>query len=357
MLSTSASRSICCRRGGEMSDTTNRTQPATDYMELTTHDLIERFLTSRAETCNVASQTTYRASLVAFERWLGDQPLSADTIRAYLAQRAADGRAEETRRGDYRMLKTMCRWLVDEDLLITNPFAGRGRVKPIKRTRQYRTVYTDTDIIKLLTATKPIYYTKRDLLRMRQQWKPDGPMEREETQGRALVVLLVDSALRAAEACSLNCGDIRAEVHMVTGKGGHRLPFYLSSSAVQVIMELVNDRPDDAPLFLDRVNKRCTTRALRGTLMRLARRANVTLPARPLHSFRHYCARSWKAAGLADMVIMDMMRHSQIESTRHYTGGPDVANLTRQHMSASPIAPCLCRPGWCDRRTHKLLRQ
>src|SRR5262249_13307302 len=157
----------------------------------------------------------------------------------------------------------------------------------------------------------------------------------------ALILLLVDSTLRAAEVCSLNCGDVRADVPLVTGKGGHRLPFYLSPPTREVLRELAGDRADNDPLFRHWHGGRRQNAALRRILARLATRAGVELPERPLHSVRHYAARAWRDAGLADMVIMDLMRHSQIQSTIAYLSGPNVANLTRQHLAASQIADLL----------------
>ncbi len=211
--------------------------------------------------------------------------------------------------------------------------------------RTHRTVYSEVDLIKLLIATKPQAANKRNPDLRRRRWAADGPMVREELQGRALVVLAVDSALRANEICGLSCGAVRAPEPVVTGKCGHTLPFFISEHTRRVLLELASDRPDGDPLFRNWDGQACQHRHLAALLRRLAKRAGVVLPPRPLHAFRHYAARQWKAASLGDLVIKDLMRHSSITTTQIYTGGPDVLSLTRQHAAASPMARLLAQAG------------
>lgn len=307
-------------------------------------DLAAAFLASRKECCTPATLAGYTSNLRAFITWLDGRPITAETIRAYLAALRARGLSETTVDNQFRQLKTMCRWLFDESLLDLDPFSGRGRVRRPERKRVHRTTYADSDIVRLLMASGPIRW-KADRITDRRQWTPGGPLEREAIQGRALVLLLVDSALRATEACSLTCGAIRAAEPVVRGKGGHVLPFFVSEETRAVLRELAGDRPDDAPLFRDWHGGACDAKQLRTALRRLARRAGVRLPPRPLHAFRHWAARYWKACGLSDLVIKDLMRHTSIQTTQIYTGGPNVRNLAHQHANASPIARFLMQAG------------
>ncbi len=101
--------------------------------------------------------------------------------------------------------------------------------------------------------------------------------------------------------------------------------------------QLAGDRDDDAPLFRNWTGERCTVDALRSILQRVARRANVRLPPRPLHSFRHYAAREWLRNKLGDQAIQQMMRHKDITTTQLYTKLPP-DQLAELHAEASPIA-------------------
>jgi site-specific recombinase XerD len=169
-------------------------------------------------------------------------------------------------------------------------------------------------------------------------------MAREALQGRALVLLLVDSALRAAETAGLSCGQVRGPRLLVRSKGGHYDAAFVSTATRAVLRELAGERPDTDPLFRDFNNRRCSTAGLRGIVQRLARRAGVPLPPRPVHAFRHYAARQWLKAGVPDLTIRQLMRHESLSTTQIYTElDPD--ELAQLHAEASPINDLMRRAG------------
>jgi len=292
------------------------------------------FLESRAETCNTDSQATYAATLRPFEAWLSGRPISAALISAYLIERRKRGLANATLGNDHRMLKTMCRWLVEFAYLEADPFQGPGRVRPPGRKRRRRQVYSEDQVVQLLITAEQRVREREDT----QKWRPSkNPyLLRDAQQAKALILLLCDSALRAGEVCALNCGQIRAGEFIVLGKGGHEDAAFITLATREALQTLADNRDDDAPLFLDIDQGRCTTRALRGCFTRMAELADVPLLPRPLHSFRHLAARQWLKSGLGDLTIRQLMRHSDLSTTRIYTE-LDAAELAALHMQASPI--------------------
>lgn len=296
--------------------------------------MVAAFLESREETCNPASQKTYRAYLHTFLTWLHGRPISAMMIKAYMADMRARKLAPPTVGGAYRMIKTCCRWLIEQDLLNSDPFSGPGRVKPLPSKRKRRKVYTDEQVITLIVTSAEWIAERREVLKW---WPSENPyFLRDAIQSHALVLLLCDSALRAAEVCALDCGQIRSDEFIVLGKGGHEDPAFISEITRQTLLDLAGDRPDDDPLFKDKFQKRCTTRALRTCLRHLATRAGVPLVPRPLHAFRHLCAREWLKSGLQDLAIQQLMRHSNLATTRLYTD-LSAAELAEIHGKASPV--------------------
>jgi integrase len=308
--------------------------------------LITEFLASRIDTCQENSRATYRAYLGAYARWAVDQegePLAPATIRAYIAAcRTADRNATLCNRARY--LRMLCNWAREEGKIDASPFEGRGRVRMPTAKRPRRTVWSQADIVALLRAAEPTQWKRGERRTTRQQWTADGPMEREAQQGIALVCLLVDSALRAAEAAGLSCGQVRAPRLLIKGKGGHWDVAYVSQATRAELRTLAGDRPDDAPLFRDYNNRRCTTRGIRGIVQRLARRAGVQLPERPVHAFRHFAARQWLKAGVPDLTIRQFMRHESLATTQIYTElDPD--ELEELHAGASPISALMTKAG------------
>lgn len=292
------------------------------------------FLASRELTCLPTSQATYRQCICAFERWLDGRSISAPLISAYLAEMKAT-RALETARNHRRMLKTCCHWLFAQGLIDHDPFVGPGKVASIPRKRVRRMTYTDGDVVRLLQASGPIAW-KQQRRTERSQWKPGGPLAREAAQQHALILLLIDSAMRAGEVAGLACRQIRAEELVVLGKGGHEDVVFIESETRTALLGLCADRADDAPVFRDWNGHPATPRSLRTMLRRLARRAGVELLPRPLHAFRHYAARQWQRAKVPDLTIQQYMRHADIRTTQLYTG-LSTKELQELHTQVSPV--------------------
>lgn len=314
-----------------------------------TSAVLRDFLVSRELTCRTSSLALYRHCLTSFETWIADQPahatmpLAPTALGAYLTSLRARDLSDQTVRGHYRVLKTACRWLFEQDLLDRDPFSGKGKVSapPLRRKRQE--AYSDSDVTALLTCTAAINW-KQDRRTVRQQWQAGGPLEREALQARALVLLLIDTALRAGEVCRMTCGDLRSSEVVVIGKGGHEGVIYLVPQVRLLLEYLALDRPDAAPLFRDWNGRACSVRALRCIVERLALRAEIDLPPRPLHAFRHAAARRWLKAGLPTLAIQQLMRHANVATTMIYCE-LDTAALAELHAGASPVSMLLARSG------------
>jgi integrase len=309
-------------------------------------EFIAAFVDGRTDTCQASTRATYRAYLSHYAAWAraGEEAdgFAPATLRAYLASRRSDSNA--TLRNRARYLRLFCAWLVERGDLAQSPFEGRDRVKMPAKKRARRAVWSEADIVAMLRATAPTQWKKGERKSQRQQWQPDGPMAREELQGQALVLLLVDSALRAAEACGLSCGQVRGARLLIRSKGGHYDAAFVSATTRAVLRELAGERPDTAPLFRDFNNRRCSTAGLRGIVQRLARRAGVPLPPRPVHAFRHYAARQWLKAGVPDLTIRQLMRHESLATTQIYTELDD-EELAELHADASSIDRLMARAG------------
>lgn len=270
----------------------------------------------------------YRTILRRFEAWRDGRPLSALLVAGYL--RTYRHRAPDTQANVYRCLRAYTRFLG----AAPDPFSGPGAVVRPPMPRRRRRTYTQAEVVALLVACGPA-------AGQRQRWAPDGPRAREQLQARSLVLLLIDSALRADEVCRLTCGQVRAPELIVRGKGGHEDRVYVTETTRAYLLQLAGDRAADAPLFRNWLGGRCTTDALRGLVERLAVRAAVTLPPRCLHSFRHYSAVGWARAGLPDLVIKRLMRHRDLGTTQLYTESARDDELAVLHARVSPVAGLL----------------
>jgi len=308
-------------------------------VEVDVRELMKHFLESRRWTCNANTQAQYRQNLKRFLRWLDEQPvqdLSRHTIRRFLYLEKERGLSDVTVYNNFRQLRTLCRWLYNEELLEHNPFEGRGRIEPPRVRRKHRRVYSDEEVMRMLQATAIAPHWKRERTTDRLAWQAGGPLEREALQALALLCLLLDSGMRAGEVCALTCGQIRQKEIIITGKGGHQGVVFLSEATRRVLLELAGEREDAAPLFRDWRGKRCQYQELRSILRRVAWRADVVLPPRPTHAFRHYYARKLLEQGVPSLAIRQLMRHQSIQTTQLYTE-LDTTALARIHQQASPL--------------------
>lgn len=296
--------------------------------------MINSFLLSREVTCTRPTIVLYRYYLTDYAA--RGQPFTELGINEYLRSLVQDGKANDTVRNAYRIIKTACRWWFDHGMIPANPFDGVCRVRPPAKRRKRIITYSDEDIRRLLHAPSPLATNKRTN-KERKRWSVDGPLMREAQQARCLVLLLVDSGMRAGEVCGLTCGQIRAAELVIESKGGHTDVAFISRIVRDELLLLAGDRPDSDPLFRHWHGAAPTTEALRNLLVRLADRAGVILPDRPLHAFRHYAARNWVKAGLNDLLIQQLMRHSELSTTQMYTGGIDPDELSKLHEAASAL--------------------
>jgi integrase len=173
---------------------------------------LDYFLESRADTCGRATRAAYAAYIADLRRFLetrpGDDPFAPATIRAYLVGAKARGLSDASIDNRYRLIKTCCRWLIEEELLDRDPFVGKGRVRPLPKTRKRRRIYSEAEVVALLKAASLAPAAGSG----RHRWAADGPTVRESAQAMALVLLLVDSAMRAGEVCALSCHQVRADM-------------------------------------------------------------------------------------------------------------------------------------------------
>jgi site-specific recombinase XerD len=311
------------------------------YVELNLRSIMfalfsRRFLEDRALTCSKQTIKLYHHYLKQVDRWLKDTPITKQSMGDFLRSLKDRSLADETIRNYYRFLKAFCNFLFAEGLIDKNPFQGKDRIRIASARRKRMKTYSDNDIAKLLAVSKLEAANKRNKNNKRRRWSDDGPLQRELAQAQALILLLCDSALRAGEVTRLNCGHVRQSELVVLSKGGHNDVAYITETTRLALIQLAGDRPENEPLFRNWEGDRCTTAALRNIIERTAIRAHISLPPRPLHAFRHYAARQWTKKGVNDLVIKDLMRHSQLSTTQIYTG-LDTDELNMIHAQASPV--------------------
>ncbi|MGA2110610.1 MAG: tyrosine-type recombinase/integrase [Anaerolineales bacterium] len=171
---------------------------------------------------------------------------------------------------------------------------------------------------------------------------------RRSTSGRdvAILLLLLDTGVRASELCALKVGDLdlktgRVEIkNGVPGgaKGGKGRTVYLGKSARRALWNYLSRREDgrdpDAPLFLVSGNRLMRPNALLHVIEGIGKRAGVS-NAFP-HKFRHTFAITYLRSGGDVFTLQQILGHGSLDMVRNYAriAQSDVADA---HRRASPV--------------------
>lgn len=272
----------------------------------------------------------YRAALGQFTAWLRERQITEPAaitpalVRAYIADLAGRNLSSWTVHGHARTVKTWLRFLLTEGVLQHD--AMRNVAMP-KLDRAILPSFTADELRALLDACQHSQNQERDA---------------------AILLVLLDSGVRASELCHLNIGDVdmhTGAVHVRQGKGrkdritriGHQtkkalLRYFLRRGAVQ---------PNE-PLFLsENDGKQMTPNGLLLLLRRIGGRAGVH--AHP-HKFRRTCAVTLHRAGVRLTDIALLLGHSDLETLKLYLDLHAQDGL-QAHELAGPVDTLLSKKG------------
>jgi integrase/recombinase XerD len=163
-----------------------------------------------------------------------------------------------------------------------------------------------------------------------------GGWDQLRRRNRAIIVVLVDTGVRASELLSLDlCDlDLKRDRLWVVGKGnkGRHVPF--SFTAKRWILRYLVDRGDDpGPLFLSFRNDTITYSALRSLIGRLGEEAGVH-DARA-HRFRHTFAVNFLRNGGNALALRSILGHTTLDMVNRYVRLAE-RDIEELHRTASP---------------------
>jgi integrase/recombinase XerD len=162
---------------------------------------------------------------------------------------------------------------------------------------------------------------------------------------QAILLILVDTGLRATELCFLRIGNLDLKtgkveiVHGVTGgaKGGQGRTVYLGKAIRRAVWRYLADREagDDpnAYVFEARDRRLFNPNSLRQLIQSIAERAGVK-NAYP-HRFRHTFAITYLRSGGDVFTLQALLGHSSLDMVRRYARIADL-DVEKAHRKASP---------------------
>ncbi len=154
---------------------------------------------------------------------------------------------------------------------------------------------------------------------------------------RAIVMILVDTGLRASELTALRIEDVDVKSGKITGRHGNEGHAKGRKGARRTLWRYLASREDtddtESPLFFGKFGRPLNSDALRQLIGALGEKAGVK-NAHP-HRFRHTFAISYLRAGGDLFTLQILLGHSSLEMVQVYARVAQV-DAERVHQKASP---------------------
>ena len=153
----------------------------------------------------------------------------------------------------------------------------------------------------------------------------------------AIIVFMLDTAMRVGEVCSLNVDSVHRETGRVwvsfIGKGGKQARVDLPYRTLEALDRYLAGRTD-GPLFTTATGSRIQRQHVARIIRRCAKAAGVTTDITP-HGLRRTHARTAAEHGEDLLGIAEALRHKDVAVTkRSYVGEQrGRANMTRQRVA------------------------
>jgi site-specific recombinase XerD len=259
----------------------------------------------------------YRRRLPHFTAWLTDQgvkdlgQIHSNHIRAYLVARQDSGASAHYIHGIARALRAWFNFAVAEDWITKSPFQN---VAMPRKPKKILPAFTDDEIKKIRKAA----VTPRD---------------------QALVLVLLDTGIRASECVALMGADVDLKTGAVkirAGKGEKDRLVYLGSRSIRLLLKYYIHRgqpgPADPIWLAERVpHARLTYTGLAQACSRLGEVAQI--PHCTAHTFRRTFALGCLRNGMNIYALQRLMGHEDISTLKPYLAmlGTDLELAHRQH--------------------------
>jgi len=297
---------------------------------------IEGFLLHRAGAGSINTMRDYRNTLRKWLACIGDVDtgeLAADHVRRFLYQlRIEEKLSPKTVKNAWIGLSSFFTWLEGE----------MGIEHVIRRYKIKMPAAASREIIPL---------SKQDLRGLllacerTAEWegKRSGPTTLRATRvrDRAMVLVALDTGIRAAELCDLLLGDVDMKTGAVQvrhGKGDKGRTVYLGNLAREALWRYVSKRKDTRPgdpLFETTKHGPMDRNALRKLLLLAGQRAEIVEPVTP-HRLRHTFAINYLRNGGDVYTLQRLLGHSTMEMVRRYLALAQT-DIAEAHRRASPV--------------------
>jgi integrase/recombinase XerD len=291
------------------------------------------FIAAQARRLSPHTLKDYDNTFRRFESFIGSDPPLANIgtadIRVFL--NSLDGLSAKTLLNYHTGLSALWTWAVKERLVGVHVVR---EVDPPRPEEREIIPYTRADLQGMLAACDQSQPYVRPGKRRCHNQRPTA------LRDRAIILLLVDTGLRASELCDLRLADLDLKNHRlrVMGKGRKERALPVSARTAQAIWRYLTTREDAqrpaAFLFTSKTGMPINRINLGHMLKRTGERAAV--PNVTVHRFRHTFAITFLRNGGHIFALQRMLGHTTLDMVNRYLAIAD-ADIERAHQDASPV--------------------
>lgn len=297
-------------------------------------DAVDGYWLEKRRNLSPRTVTDYAYTFKRFRDFLGInmqlEAIKTDHVRKFLARLDEQGLSAKSVNNAWIALSSFWTWASAE---LEIPHVIRGRVARPKYRRPVVEPYSQTDIGALLNACSenaPWTTRRGSEVKSERIWK---------LRDRAIILVLVDTGIRAQELCDLILKDYDNKLGRLKirhGKGDKSRVVYMGDAARKAIWRYLADRgelrPTD-PIFATRNGTAMDTAALLHMVNRCAERAGVARAN--IHKFRHTFAINFLRNGGSVLELQRLLGHEQLDTVRIYASLTE-ADLQNAQKKASP---------------------
>lgn len=260
--------------------------------------------------------------------------------RRFLASFAKSGRAATTAGRKMSSLRSFFRFMVRENLVKDNPFAGLQQPKPRRRLPK---VLSRDEVVRLLEAPAQLYHEAQS----RAKSAPHPFAAYAALRDTAILELFYSTGMRVAELCGLTDArlDLLTGTALVRGKGRKERLCPIGRPAAAALQAALDARDGLLPLwglsrapalFLNKHGGPLTPRSVERALKKYLAAANLDPGITP-HVLRHSFATHLLDAGADLRSVQELLGHASLSTTQIYTH-VSVEKLKEEYHRAHPRA-------------------
>jgi len=301
------------------------TEPKAKFVD----PLVEEFMEFLSVEKNVSERTLinyeralhdYREKSRNFKSWVDATP---DDFRWYLFDTAKRGLARATIRLQFAALRSFYKFMVHRRGLLKSPLIDVQLPKP---ERKLPVVLTIKQIEELLELPLKMEHPKQT-----PSWVPH--------RDKAIMEVFYSCGLRLHELVGLDVKhfDFITESIRVFGKGAKERICPLGSHALEAVQAYRGvAKVTEGPLFLSKLRRRITTRAVANLLQKYLDASEIPIRATP-HKLRHSFATHLLDNGADLRSVQALLGHSSLSTTQIYTH-VSTERMKRAYDKAHPRA-------------------